>query len=136
MERNVLVDTAIFILRIAVGAIFLVHGMQKVFGAFGGGGIEGTTQMVSSMGFSPVLFWVWALLIAEFLGGLFLILGVLPRISALSIAIVMLVAIVKVHVPKGFFTMQGGFEYPLLVLASCISIMLAGGGRFSLYNKL
>ena len=136
MDRSSLIDASIFILRVAVGAIFLIHGMQKLFGVFGGGGIEGTTQMVSNMGFTPVVLWTWALLIAEFLGGLFLILGVLPRLSALSIAIVMLVAIIKIHGPKGFFAMQGGFEYQMLILASCISIILTGGGRFSLFNKL
>ena len=136
MDRSSLIDASIFILRVVVGAIFLIHGMQKLFGVFGGGGIEGTTQMVSNMGFTPVVLWTWALLIAEFLGGLFLILGVLPRLSALSIAIVMLVAIIKIHGPKGFFAMQGGFEYQMLILASCISIILTGGGRFSLFNKL
>ena len=136
MDRNALTDTAVFILRITIGIIFLVHGMKKLFGAFGGGGVDGTIQLVANMGFTPAGLWAWALILAEFLGGIFLILGILPRLSALSIAIIMIVAIVKIHGPRGFFAMQGGFEYQLLILASCISIMLTGGGRLSLFNKL
>lgn len=135
MDRNNLVNIAVLVLRIAVGIIFLGHGMQKLFGAFDGGGINGVSGMLKGLGFTAPLFWAWIVAIAEGLGGLFLLLGVIPRVSAGLIAIVMLVAIVKVHGPKGFFMAQGGFEYQFLILMTCIALMFTGGGKFSLYNK-
>lgn len=136
MKRSILIDTAILVLRLAVGVIFVAHGAQKLFGAFGGGGIEGLTQMLSGLGFGMPLFWAWALAISEFLAGIFLIVGVLPRLSASLIAIIMVVAITTVHGPEGFFAMQGGFEYQLLTIAACVSLILTGAGKFSLFDKL
>jgi putative oxidoreductase len=131
-----LTDLAIFVLRVTVGVIFLAHGLQKLFGAFGGPGINGTASMLSGMGFSPAEIWAWALAIAETVGGLFLILGVLPKLCSLMIAIIMVVAIVKIHGPKGFFMMKGGFEYQLLIISACISLMITGGGKYSVFDKM
>lgn len=136
MERNNLINAAILILRIAIGVIFLAHGMQKLFGLFGGSGISGFAGMLNSLGFASPLFWARVAATAEGLGGLFLLLGIFPRMGAGLIAIVMLVAIVKVHGAKGFFMMQGGFEYQFLILMTCITLMLTGAGKFSLFNKL
>ncbi len=135
MNMDNLTNIAILVLRIAVGVIFLAHGMQKLFGAFGGSGIEGFSGMLKGLGFAAPVFWSWVAAIAEGLGGLFLLLGVIPRISAALIAIVILVAIAKVHGPKGFFMMQGGFEYQFLILMTCIALMFTGGGKLSLFNK-
>lgn len=130
-----LVNLAMLVLRTGVGVIFLAHGMQKLFGAFGGSGINGFADSLKRMGFVAPLFWACVAAITEGVGGLFLLLGVAPRISAALIAIVMLVAIVKVQGPKGFFMMQGGFEYQFLIVMVCIAIILMGGGSFSLYDK-
>ncbi len=126
---------ALLILRIGLGTIFIAHGSQKLFGAFGGGGIQEVSAMVKNMGFLPPVFWAYALAISEALGGLLVILGFLPRIGAGLIAIVMLVAIFKVHLAKGFFAAQGGFEYQLLILAVCLSLIISGAGNYSLFNK-
>src|SRR6478672_1966590 len=90
-------------LRIPVGIIFVAHGAQKLFGAFGGYGLEGTGQFFDSVGLHPG--YVMALLAgaAEFFGGLALILGVLARPAAAALAFSMAVAIVVVHLGKGFF---------------------------------
>ena len=135
MGRNSVVDAAILVLRIAIGVIFLAHGMQKLFGLFGGSGINGFAEMLKSLGFASPLFWARVAAAAEGLGGLFLLLGVVPRIGAGLIAIVMLVAIAKVHGPKGFFMMQGGFEYQFLILMTSLALILAGAGKFSLYDR-
>ncbi len=135
MNRTALTDVAILILRLVLGVIFVVHGMQKLFGAFEGAGIEGLTQMLSSLGFGVPLFWAWVLAISEFLAGIFLILGVLPRLSASLIAVIMAVAIATVHGPAGFFAMQGGFEYQLLTIAACVSLILTGAGKYSFFDK-
>jgi putative oxidoreductase len=135
METHKLTDIALFIIRVAVGAIFVAHGMQKLFGAFGGSGIDGFASMLTNLGFTAPVFWAWVAALAEGAGGLFLILGVLPRISAGLIAATMVVAIVAVHGPKGFFAMKGGFEYQFLILMVCSALMITGSGKLSLYNK-
>lgn len=128
-------DLGILILRAVLGVIFVAHGSQKLFGTFGGPGINGVEGMLKNMGFFAPLFWAWVLSLTEGLGGLLVLLGVLPRISAAFIGIAMLVALLKVHLSKGLFLGQGGFEYLLLILAACVLIILAGGGKFSLYNR-
>lgn len=135
MKNKGALDAAFLVLRVVVGVIFVAHGAQKVFGAFGGNGIGAFSVMIGKLGFVPPLLWAWIAALTEFVFGMCLILGVLPRLSAAMIAVDMLVAIVKVHGPHGFFAMNGGFEFPLLILASCVSLMLSGAGKISVFNK-
>jgi putative oxidoreductase len=135
MYQGLMIDYALLVLRFAAGIIFLAHGMQKLFGAFGGSGIKGFSDSLKGLGFSAPLFWAWVAALGEWLGGLFLLLGVIPRISAGVIAIIMIVAIIKVAGKKGFFMMDGGCEYQFFILMTCIALMLTGGGKFSLYDK-
>ena len=134
MKTDNLGSFAILLVRVTVGVIFFAHGLQKL-GAFGGSGIEGFSGMLKELSFASPILWAWIVVAVETLGGLFLILGILPRINAALIAVVMAVAIAKIHWAKGFFAMQGGFEYPLLILATCLSLAITGGGKFSLYDK-
>src|SRR5689334_23984023 len=106
------------ILRVSVGAVFIAHGAQKLFGMWGGPGLHGTTAMLTALGLpyaSPL-----AMLLAgtEFAGGLLLVLGGLTRSVALALAIDMAVAIWKVHSRNGFFLSDqagrgGGAEYAM-----------------------
>ena len=112
-------------LRLTVGAIFIAHGAQKLFGAFGGTGLKGFAGMMSQMGLKPAMAWAILVGVVEFAGGIFLVLGIMTRLSALLIGIVMVVAILGVHLKAGFF----GFEFPLVLLGACISLLLTGGGR-------
>jgi len=136
MDDDIMIDLALFIVRITLGAIFLAHGLQKWFGLFNGPGIEGTTGMLSGLGFIYPAVWAWILALTETIGGLFLVAGIMPRLLAALIAVVVAVAIAKVHWSKGFFMSKGGFEYQLLLLAVCLLIILTGGGKHSLYNRL
>ena len=129
-------NPATIILRLVLGVVFFAHGAQKMLGWFGGYGLSGT------MGFftgtmhipAPIAFLAIA---AEFFGGLGVLLGLLTRIAAFGIAANMVVAIVMVHSPFGFFmnwdgTQKGeGFEYHLLVLAITAFLMIRGAGAFS-----
>lgn len=128
-------NTGLFLIRMALGVIFIAHGAQKLFGAFGGPGIEQVTVMVKGLGFQPPLLWAYLLAGAEFFGGLLLLLGVIPRISAASIAFAMLVAIIKIHGANGLFAANQGFEYQLLILMTCLAIVLSGAGKISLFDK-
>lgn len=120
------------VLRVPVGIIFAAHGAQKLFGWFGGHGLEGTGQWMGSIGLNPG--YLMALLAgsAEFFGGLVLILGLLTRPAAAVLALTMLVAIFSVHIDKGLFMSNNGYEYGLALLAASVSLLFTGGGRWSL----
>jgi putative oxidoreductase len=120
-----------FALRIVVGVIFVMHGAQKLFGAFGGGGIDGTAQFFEQAGIAPGVFWAWVAGLVEFFGGLALLLGAVTRYAALLLAIQMLVAIFAVHLPHGFFLPQG-FEYALTLLGANVALLLGGAGELAL----
>ncbi|TBR14855.1 DoxX family protein, partial [bacterium] len=126
---------ALLILRLGLGTIFLGHGLQKAFGLFSGPGIKGFSGMLGSMGFWPAAFWAIIAAYTELLGGLFLILGIFPKISATLIFILIAVAILKVHFMKGLFLANGGFEYALLIACACLVLMILGAGKFSLFNE-
>ena len=102
---------AALVLRVPVGLILAAHGAQKLFGWFGGYGLEGTGQWLASIGLEPG--YVMALLAggAEFFGGLALVLGLLTRPAALVAAFTMLVAIFSVHIGNGLFMSNNGYEY-------------------------
>lgn len=113
-------------LRIGLGVIFIAHGSQKLFGIFGGHGLKGTAQFLGSLGFVPGILWAVLLALGEFLGGIFILFGFLTRLGALMIAGAMLVAIIRVHLPHGFFNSTGGIEFPLILFASALSILFSG----------
>lgn len=118
-------------LRIPIGIIFVAHGAQKLFGAFGGYGLEGTGQFMASLGLTPG--YLMALLAgsAEFFGGLALIFGLLVRPAAAALAFAMLVAIFSVHIDKGLFMDKNGYEFALALLAASVSLLVSGAGRLS-----
>lgn len=120
------------ILRVALGAVFFAHGAQKLFGWFGGGGLEGTGQAFGQMGIPyPMLAGLVAGII-EFAGSLLLLAGLWARVAAFVLMVQMLVALVVVHSPNGFFLDKGGIEYPLVLAASLAALVLIGPGRASL----
>ncbi len=121
-------------LRIPVGIVLMAHGAQKLFGWFGGYGLEGTGQWMASVGLAPG--YLMALLAgsAEFLGGLALILGLLTRPAAAIAAFVMLVAIVSVHLSHGLFVANNGYEFALVLFAATVALAIQGGGSFSVDN--
>ena len=123
-------------LRIPVGIIFMAHGAQKLFGWFGGYGLEGTGQFFESIGLAPGVVMAFLAGSAEFFGGLFILLGLLTRPSALVLAFTMLIAIVSVHLPNGLFMSNGGYEFGLALLAASVSLMLSGSGKVAVDNWL
>ena len=122
---------AILILRLFLGVAFVMHGAQKVFGAFGGPGIAGVTGMLSKMGMEPSQILAWVLSITEFGGGLCVLLGFLTRFWAAGLVIDMAVAVFKVHLANGFFASRNGFELPLALGVMALVILLTGSGSLS-----
>ena len=123
-------------LRIPIGIIFVAHGAQKLFGAFGGYGLEGTGQFMASLGLTPGYLMASLAGSAEFFGGLALVFGVLVRPAAAALAFAMLVAIFSVHIDKGLFMDKNGYEYALALLAASLALLISGAGRLSLDSAI
>jgi putative oxidoreductase len=114
------------LLRIAVGALLIPHGLQKI-----GGGFEGTAQFLASVGFVPGGFWAAMLVLVEIGAGIALVLGLLTRPAAFAVLVFMLAA-VWFHWSAGFFWTDGGWEYPALWAVAALYFAIRGGGRYSL----
>ncbi len=120
------------LIRAATGLMLMPHGAQKLFGWFGGYGIEGTGgYFAQNLGLEPGVFWAALVGGTEFFGGLCLALGFLTRPVALGVTILMTVAILTVHLPNGFFWGQSGYEYPLLWGLIALAIAFKGGAEMS-----
>ena len=125
-------EIGLLILRVMIGVVFIGHGAQKLFGWFGGPGLtKYASGAEERMHIYPGWFWAWVNALAEFVGGLFMVLGFLtPVVSALLIC-VMIMAIIKVHWPKGFFTTNGGYEFNLTLIAAALTIACSGPGAYA-----
>lgn len=119
-------------IRLAAGVIFSAHGAQKLFGWFGGYGLEGTGAWMASIGIEPGVLMAALAGGAEFFGGLALILGVLVRPAALVLAVTMAVAIVSVHLSNGLFMANNGYEFGLALLALSVALFFRGAGGLSI----
>jgi putative oxidoreductase len=118
-------------LRLGAGVIFAAHGAQKLFGWFGGYGLEGTAGFMVSIGLEPGLLMAAGAGGAEFFGGLLLIAGLMVRPAAFMLAITMIVAIVMVHLSNGLFMSNNGYEFGLALLAVSVALVFRGAGSFS-----
>jgi putative oxidoreductase len=125
--------TAVLILRLVLGIIMMAHGSQKVFGAFGGPGLSGTAGFMGSMGVPTIL--AYASAFTEFIGGIALILGFMTRFFAIAMLIDLLVAMLLVHLPKGFFA-PAGIEMTLALSAMSLAIAVLGPGRASIDQNI
>lgn len=119
----------ITLFRIMVGIIFLAHGAQKLFGVFGGYGIEGTAGFMESIGLTPGYLMAFLAGAGEFFGGLLLIFGFLTRLAAVTTTIISIVALLTVHMVNGFFMSNNGSEFILLLLVASISLVISGSGK-------
>ncbi len=122
------------ILRLVVGGVMFGHGAQKLFGWFGGKGFEATVEGFAAMGMQPGFLWAGLAAVGETLGGILLMLGLLTRLAALNTAVIMAVAIIKVH-PSAFF-LPTGMEYALTLLAASLVLIETGGGALSCDSKI
>ena len=125
-------DAGLLILRVVVGLVIAAHGGQKLFGWFGGHGLQGTAGWLESMGFRPGRVHAPLTGIAEFGGGISLALGFLTPLGAAAVIGVMAVAIATVHASNGFFNTNGGYEFNLTLMAAAIALAFAGPGSWSL----
>jgi putative oxidoreductase len=121
----------LLLLRLVVGLTLAAHGSQKLFGWFGGGGVGGTARAMEQLGFTSGRRSAVMAGLAETIGGLLLALGAATPLAAAILLAVMLVATVSVHWKQGFFVMQGGYEYPMVLGLAALSLAFTGPGSLS-----
>ena len=129
---TVTMDVALLLLRLGVGLTLTGHGLQKLFGWFGGPGLLRLRQGFEQQGFKPAWPWVALAIVGEVGGGLSLALGLLTPLGAAGIFGTMVMAMFKTHWKNGFWAQKGGYEYTLLLLIVSIALGLIGPGRYAL----
>jgi putative oxidoreductase len=128
-------DVAWLIFRLAVGLNLVPHGVQKAFGWLGGPGMGGMIGMFEKMGYTAPTLMAWLVMLTELVGGILIAVGFLTRPAALALLIFMINA-VMVHLPKGFFWTEGGYEYPVMWGAAALLLLIRGGGPLSVDRAL
>ena len=123
-------------IRLGIGVIFIAHGAQKLFGWFGGYGLEGTGQWMDSIGLGPGFLMALLAGSSEFFGGLLILIGLAVRPTAAVLAFTMLVAIFSVHFSNGLFLSNNGYEFGLALLAASVSLAISGAGSLSVDEHL
>ena len=122
----------LLILRLGIGLIIAAHGAQKLFGWWGGPGMEKWAQSVQRLRIRPARAWAWVAALSEFGGGLLVALGLLSPLGSLAIVGAMLVAIATVHLAKGFWVSKGGFEFNLTLIVGAAALAITGPYAYSL----
>lgn len=125
-------EIGLLLLRLTVGLTLAAHGAQKLFGWFGGPGLDGTGQALETFGFQPGRRHALMAGMVETGGGLLLAFGFLTPLAAAIVFAVMLVAGVSVHGKQGFFIMSGGYEYALVLGVAGLTVAFTGPGALSL----
>jgi putative oxidoreductase len=130
-------DVASLLLRVMVGVVFIAHGGQKLFGVFGGRGLEATANAMTGYGLKPGMLFAVLGGVSEFGGGLLFILGLLTPLVGLIITAEMIVAIAVSSGHNGFIALTRlGYEYNLVLIAIALALAIAGPGRLSLDHQL
>ncbi len=124
-------ELGLLILRATVGLTIAAHGAQKLFGWFGGPGLDATGKSFEALGFYPGRRHALLASLVETGGGLLLALGAATPLGAALVASVMVVAAVTVHLPRGFFVMGGGYEYNVVLGAAALTLAFTGPGAWS-----
>ncbi len=124
--------SGLLLLRLVLGVTLAGHGAQKLFGVFGGGGLQGTGKGFGMLRFRAPALMAFLAGLGEFGGGLGFAAGFLTPFAALALAVVMLNAIFTVHVKNGFWAGANGYEYNLLIWSGAVAVAAMGPGRFSL----
>jgi len=122
--------------RAVIGGLFIGHGTQKLFGWFGGPGLEGTEQMMGALDMRPTRANALAAGVSETAGGALVVLGAATPVAAASLIGTMATAIHKVHRPNGPWAAQGGWEYNAVLIAALTALIDAGPGEVSVDARL
>jgi putative oxidoreductase len=125
-------DLAVLVTRVAVGLVFVAHGLQKLFT----NGIDGTAAFFDQVGVPAASAAAWIAAVVELAGGAALILGVAVPVAGLLLLVDMIGAFAFVHAGAGLFVQQGGYELVLVLAAAALMLAVLGAGRFSVDHLL
>ena len=114
-------------LRIVIGVMFVMHVSGKL--STGPGAVA--ANVLSKNGLEPAILWAYVIIFLELVGGICLIISLFTRFFAAALAIEMLIALLVVHLSRGYAASGGGYEYVLLIGAACFLIAIRGGGPYS-----
>ena len=120
---------ALTLLRVVLGIIFIYHGYIKLFVT---GGFKGTIAFFSAIGIPAATYSALVVALAEFIGGLLLLIGLLTRWTTLVLIFEMTVAFFVVHLKNGLLVSKGGYELVLILIASLVVILTSGAGKISI----
>ena len=126
-------EWSLTLLRVVLGVVFLYHGYLKLFVP---GGFTGTINFFASLGMPIPVYSALLVSVVEFLGGLFLVLGMVTKWSSALLAVDMLVALFVVHIKNGLLVSKGGYEFVLVLLAGLAVVLTSGAGNLSLGKLL
>jgi putative oxidoreductase len=129
-------DIGLLILRIVVGLTMAGHGAQKAFGWWKGSGRAGWYAVMVRMGFRPANAWGLVSIGAELVGGILFAIGLLTPVAAMALIGQSVVIIFKAHWSRGFWGRDGGYEFPLSLVAGVVAIIGTGAGALSLDSAL
>lgn len=125
-------DLAFALARAVVGLVVAAHGAQKVFGVWGGPGLDGWKAGMTRMGMRPASFWGYASSLTELVGGIALAVGLFVPVVAALITMQMAVAMQRVHWAKGFFNSKGGIEFALTIGSIALLAGISDEGAYTL----
>ncbi|ADO70876.1 DoxX family protein [Stigmatella aurantiaca] len=131
-QPSLLKSAALLPPRLSLGSTLVFHGLSKLKKE----GVEKTAPMFEQLGFKPGKPWVIALGITEVVSGVSALLGVATRLTALAVLTTQAIAIGKVHGPKGFDNLKGGYEFNLALVGTALTLLLRGPGTFSVHSAL
>ena len=129
-------ELALLGIRLVVGLAFAAHGAQKLFGAFGGDGIAGTTDYFEQLGLRPGRLQALAAGSTEFFGGWLIAVGLVTPIAATALIAVMTAAMLTVNLRNGFFVIDNGYEYNVVLIAALFALAGIGAGNWSLDDAI
>lgn len=129
-------DTGLLVLRIVVGLLLVGHGVQKLFGRFGGGGLNGTAWFFRSVGYRPPRLMAGLAGGTELVGGFALAAGFMTPLAASAVIGTMFNASVAVHRRNGLWAVDNGYEYPLVIATAAVTLGFTGAGALSLDARL
>jgi putative oxidoreductase len=125
-------NTALLIARLAIGLGFAAHGAQKLFGWFGGYGLNATGEFMVKLGWQQGRFFGTAASLAETTAGTLIAIGFLWPIGPALMIVMMLTAALTVHIKNGFFNAKNGYELPLVYAMSALVLTFTGPGDYAL----
>ncbi len=129
-------DVGIFVVRIILGVCFVLHGLQKVVGAFGGRGLTRFATYLDNQGVTAPTMSAYAVSFGELVAGLALLVGFFHRTAAIIVVVIMVGGILYVHGPNGYFNSNSGFEYNLALMAMATAVLVGGPGAYAYRMEL